>query len=81
MKVWGSSLLFCLCRLFLGNKCSTVRRLGSVSAGVMIWLLGGASQSRYHFSSQHPTALTSQTDGPMAALYQFNQPRSPTINQ
>ncbi|TNN72182.1 26S proteasome complex subunit DSS1 [Liparis tanakae] len=47
-----------------GNKCSTVRRLGSVSAGVMIWLVGCASQSRYHFSSQHPTALPRQTDGP-----------------
>lgn len=64
MKVWGSSLLFCLCRLCQGNKCSTVRRLGSVSAGVMIRLLHGPSQSRYHFFPKHPTALASQTAGP-----------------
>lgn len=64
MKVWGSSLLFCLCHLCQGNKCSTVCRLGIVSAEVTMWRLDGPSQSRYHFSPQRPTAVDHQTVGP-----------------
>lgn len=82
MGVWGSSLLFCLCHLCQGNKCSTVQDLGSASAGVMIWLLGGPSQSRYHLSLWVPsTPIRPDSQPQLHNWLSFYQPRSPTINQ
>lgn len=37
MKIGGSSSLFCLRHLWQGNKCTTVRWLGSMSTGVTAW--------------------------------------------
>lgn len=72
-------------RLCQGNKCNTVCRLGSASSGVTMWLLGSRSQSRYHglpLTAPLPWAARhSSPAAQLAALYQFNQPRSPTINQ
>lgn len=72
-------------RLCQGNKCNTVCRLGTASSGVTMWLLGSRSQSRYHglpLTAPLPWAARhSSPAAQLAALYQFNQPRSPTINQ
>lgn len=72
MGVWGSSLLFCLCRLWQGNKCSIVRRHGSASAGVMIWLLA-VTLPFIPFGPQRPWP------GPDGQSQLHNQPRSPTV--
>ncbi|CAB1443116.1 unnamed protein product [Pleuronectes platessa] len=51
------------------NKCSSVRRLGSTSAGVMVWLLGGPSQSRYTISPlSAPVPWTARRAAPAAQL-------------
>lgn len=85
MKVWGSFLLFCLCLSMSGGTSVTqCADLGVCLSGSRCGCLAVAHSHATMSPLRAPLPWADRRSSPaaqLAALYQFNQPRSPTINQ